>query len=66
MEKQMFEFVKETNFKGDTFWYTTRNGRLVSDSLAYDRQKAYSIFEQLKERGNLDPVRVVEETYEKA
>ena len=60
-----FEFVKETSFEGKTFWYTQKNGNYISESLKHDRAEAYSLFEIIKERGDLQPTREVEESYEK-
>ena len=60
----VYEFIKETNYEGESKWYTTKNGRYVSDSLSFNKEEAYKLFEAVKKRGNLDPVKEIMETYE--
>ena len=50
MTKHKFELVKVVNptINGtETYWYTSKNGFMVSNSLSYDEEKAKGFFDKL-------------------
>jgi len=50
MTKHKFELVKVVNptINGiETYWYTSKNGFMVSNSLSYDEEKAKEFFDKL-------------------
>ena len=38
------EFVKETNHRGDVYYYTTVDNRYKADTISLDYSQAYEIF----------------------
>ncbi len=38
------EFVKETNHRGDVYYYTTVDGRYQKDTISLDYSQAYELF----------------------
>ncbi|CAB4152629.1 hypothetical protein UFOVP614_23 [uncultured Caudovirales phage] len=44
------EFVKETNIRGDVYYYTTVNGLYETNSLSSDYSFAYEFFIAMRKR----------------
>jgi len=63
MEK--FEFVQQTRYnETDSFYFTEQNGKYISDSGHYNKEKAYEKFIFLSQGGSLDPVKITLEIVE--
>lgn len=57
------EFVKETKANGDVTYFTSINGSYVNNSLALDREKAYSIYNNIVEnKGKYTNIQVLVST----
>ena len=46
-----YEFIKQTNIKGEVIYYTTKDGVYVSDSVCLDKEKALSIYNNILKYG---------------
>lgn len=62
MSNIKYEFVKETNFKNETIYYTKKDGCYLSDTLSMDENKARELFNIVTERGDMRPIVEVLET----
>ncbi len=58
--KRRFEFIKETGVDGCVTYYTKRDGVFVLNSLKFDRDDAYKIFQNLLETPALPTKEVIE------
>jgi hypothetical protein len=45
------DFIKQTDHRGATAYFTQVDGSYISDSLSLDEAKAKSLFELIKENG---------------
>lgn len=54
------DFVKEEKLNGDTFWYTTIDGRYVDNSLNSNEQRAYDLYNKVKDNGGLTIKKILE------
>jgi hypothetical protein len=55
------EFVKETKSNDESFYFTQVDGKFVDNSLAYDKDKAYSIYQNIvKNKGKYTYKEVLE------
>jgi hypothetical protein len=53
-------FVKEEKLNGDVFWYTTIDGKYVENSLNSTEQKAYDLYNKVKDNGGLTIYTILE------
>ena len=44
------EFVKETNHRGDVYYYTTVDNRYQKDTISLDYSQAYEIFISMRKK----------------
>jgi uncharacterized membrane protein len=55
------KFIKETNNAGDVFYYTTKDGLFVTNSLSHNIEKAKIIFDEIvKNKGIRESKEVIE------
>lgn len=53
-------FVKEEKLNGDTFWYTTMDGKYVDNSINSDANKAYDLYNKVKDNGGITVIKIIE------
>jgi hypothetical protein len=41
------EFIKESKVNGDVFYFTNVNGKFADKSLSYDKEQAYTIYQNI-------------------
>lgn len=54
------DFVKEEKLNGDTYWYTMLDGRYVDNSINSDMNKAYDLYNKVKDNGGLTITTILE------
>lgn len=57
------EFVQEEKLSGDLIYFTNINGYFASNSLSYDKEKAYKLYQNIiSNKGKIDFTTVLETT----
>ena len=55
-----YEFIEETDLKGQTSYYTRKNGEFVSDSLSFSKDKAQQYYNFIIENDGVSVKKVLE------
>lgn len=63
-KKSKVEFIKETDYKGETVYYTRKDGRLVPDSLRFNENTAREVYNVVVKNGSTEPkIEILETNY---
>ena len=55
------EFIQESKANGDVFYFTNVDGKFVDKSLSYDKEKAYTVYQNVvANKGKYNSIEVLE------